>query len=163
MLWDLDSIVLNVHCLLWEVQSPLWDCWKSLGRRRQVLGVTFSWSPLCVKSKSKPWITLQIIVISPSSYFFFLLFCFLLLPLVTVMASGSEFLFPLDTGQLTDCLFLTQDVTFCTMWIHLWIPFPFSADTYSLTPPLPVPPQYTQMCLSVNVRYFCFDQNLVQI
>ena len=62
-----------------------------------MLGITFSWSPSSVKSKAFGQILAHFTNdhYFPPSSSFLLLFCFFLLPLVTVMPSGSEFLLPL--------------------------------------------------------------------
>ena len=129
---------------------PLWDCWQSLGEKRQVLGITFLWSPSSVKSKAFGQILAHFTNdhYFPPSSSFLLLFCFFLLPLVTVMTSGYEFLLPLDTGQLIDCF--TISYSSCHV-LHQANPsvnlISFHSWYILITLPLPSPPQYTQMCI----------------
>lgn len=135
------------------------DCWQSLGEKRQVLGITFSWSPSSVKSSiDKSWHILQMTIISPPSSSFLLLFCLFSLPLVTVMTSGLSSCFHSDTGQLIDCFTISYLLGHVLHQANLSVKLPFIVDKHTNNTSIS-PFQYTQMYVSVNMRYFCFYQN----
>lgn len=127
---------------------PLWDCWQSLGEKRQVLGITFSWSPSSVKSKALTNLGTHFTndhYFPPS--FFLLLFCFF--SPSPCYCDDLWFWVPASTGHrsvnrlfhyfLLKLSCSAPGTSICEAPLHSWY--------ILITLAFPLSPQYTQMCI----------------